>query len=104
MSTKEILCTAISSKNLVQFHYALGNDPGTRIVEPHMVAYNEQENIALSAWFLRGHSESQEGQGWREYLFDGISSLTILPEKFNGFRPGYKPDGGQKFHNVQCGL
>lgn len=75
-----------------------------RVVEPHMVAYDENEHLSLSAWFVRGHSESDEGQGWRHYYLHDISELEVLDETFSGPRPGYKSSGGQSFHNVQCTL
>lgn len=97
------ICTAIQSHNVIQFFYCLDAVPGMRVVEPHMVAYNRKNNLALSAWFLGGATESG-GQGWREYLLSGISSVSVLPTQFGGPRPGYKPDGGKTFHNVQCAL
>lgn len=97
------LCSAISSMNLVRFHYA-DAAPGYRIVEPHMVAYNRRGSLALSAWFLGGESASAEGPGWREYLVENISDVTILTEQFTQPRPGYKSDGGKTFHNVQCAI
>ncbi len=72
--------------------------------QPHMVAYNKAGHLALSAWFLGGSTESQEGQWWRENLLSDISNVTVLPQKFAGPRPGYKSDGGKLFHNVQCAL
>lgn len=66
-----------------------------------MVAYNQAGHLALSAWFLGGASISNEGQGWREYLLDGISGVSVLPQRFTP-RPGYNPSGGKSFHNVQC--
>jgi hypothetical protein len=95
---------AINSHNLVQFHYNLGIMPGVRVVEPHMIATNEAENLVLSGWFVGGASGSQEGPGWREYLFSGITNMTILPQVFAGARPGYNPTGGRKFHNVQAAV
>jgi len=98
------LRSAIASRNLVQFYYAGDDAPGTRTVEPHMVAYTTADNLILSAWFLGGASESQEGQWWREYLLSEMSNLVILPQKFFGPRPSYNPSGGKKLHNVQCAL
>jgi len=99
----EILCNAIRSRNLVQFYYTGDDVPGIRVVEPHMVAYNRRNHLALSAWFLGGATESG-GEGWREYLLFEMSQVTIMPRQFSGPRPGYKPDGGKTFHNVQCAL
>jgi len=100
--TQNTLCGAIQSRNLVQFYYSGDEAAGLRMVEPHMVAYNGTEHLALSAWFLGGASESQEGQGWREYLLSDIADLNVLPQRFLGPRPGYRRDGGKTFHNVQC--
>jgi len=100
----QTLCEAIDSRHLVQFYYTGDDAPGTRLVEPHMVAYTTADNLVLSGWFLGGATESQEGQGWREYLLDSLSNLVILAHSFAGPRPGYNPSGGQKLHNVQCRL
>ena len=100
MSDQNIICQAISEKRLVQLYYRGGN----RVVEPHMVAYNRKNHIALSGWFVSGHSESGEGPGWREYLLDEISSVSILEATFSGPRPGYQPDGGKTFHSVICSI
>jgi hypothetical protein len=98
------ICNAIKSKNIIRFHYSLDKTPGSRIVEPHMVAYNEAGHLTLSAWYLSGASQSDKGPGWRAYLLSGISSISILSETFSGPREGYKSDGGKKFHDVQCSL
>ena len=100
----ESLCLAIREKHLVKFNYFRDAVSGVRIVEPHMVAYNESNQLSLSAWFISGASESQAGPGWREYLVPYMTDVMLLPEKFLQPRPGYKPDGGKKFHSVQCGL
>jgi hypothetical protein len=97
-----ILCTAIASRHLVQFYYAGDDAPGPRLVEPHMVAYTTADNLVLSAWFLGGTSECQEGQGWREYFVESMSNIAIVPQKFLGPRPGYNPSGGRKLRNIQC--
>ena len=98
--SQETLCDAIKQKRLVQFMYEGGN----RTIEPHMVATNEAGHRALSAWFVSGLSSSGEGPGWREYLLSDIGSVSILGQSFAGPRPGYKSDGGKKFHNVTCAL
>lgn len=98
------LCNAIRSRHVVRFYYAGTEEPGYRTVEPHMVAYNQADHLALSAWYLSGASESQGGPGWREYLLSDISQVTELGEQFAGPRPGYNPTGRKTFHNVQCAL
>jgi predicted DNA-binding transcriptional regulator YafY len=102
--SKATLCAAIRSRNLVRFYYTGDDVPGYRIVEPHMVAYNQGERLTLSAWYLGGASESGTGSGWRDYLLSEMTSVATLPQQFSGPRPGYRPDGGKTFHNVQCAL
>jgi predicted DNA-binding transcriptional regulator YafY len=102
--SQNTLCAAIQSENLISFYYNGDNAPGQRLVEPHMVAYTTAGNLVLSAWFLGGATESQEGQGWREYRLDAMTNLVVLPQRFAGPRPGYNPNGGKKLRNVQCGL
>jgi predicted DNA-binding transcriptional regulator YafY len=98
-----VLCDAIRSMHLIQFNYDDASR-GTRVVEPHMVAYNSRDHLVLSAWFLGGASDSRDGAGWREYRLSNIRSVVVLPERFTGPRPGYRPDGGKAFHNIQCAL
>ena len=100
---QRIICAAIGERKLFQFYYGGDAAPGIRVVEPHMVAYNRRENLVLSAWYLSGATESG-GQGWREYLLSEMTSVSVLATQFGGPRPGYKPDGGKTFHNVQCAL
>jgi hypothetical protein len=65
-----------------------------------MAAYNNAGHLSLSARFLGGAGESQEGQGWREYLLSEMSDVTVLPQTFAGPHPGYRPDGGKRFNNL----
>lgn len=102
--SQAIICDAIRSRNIIQFYYTGDNAPGTRAVEPHMVAYTTAGNLVLSAWYLGGASESQEGQWWREYLLSEMSNIVVLPQTFAVPRRGYNPNGGPKLHNVQCSL
>jgi hypothetical protein len=99
-----VVCSAIASRNLLSFYYTGDEAPGPRLVEPHMVAYTTADNPVLSAWFLGGVSECQDGQGWRDYLLAYMSNVAILPQNFLGPRPGYNPTGGKKFRNIQCSL
>jgi hypothetical protein len=98
-----LICQAIQNCHLISFYYAGDTIPGLRVVEPHMIAYNPKDALCLSAWFLSGASKSGN-QGFKEYKMDFVSQVTMLPETFGGARPGYQPDGGKVFHNVQCGL
>jgi predicted DNA-binding transcriptional regulator YafY len=99
----QLICEAIRTQRLISFYYTGDTIPGNRTVEPHMLAYNEADNLSLSAWLVAGTSQSG-GQGWREYLLESISSVTVLDAPFRGTRPGYNPTGGKKFHSVRCAL
>lgn len=96
------ICHAIEGRRLLRFHYDSEAAPGYRTVEPHMLAYSKAENLCLSAWLLGGESASDEGPGWRQFLVSDMSHVTALEETFSEARPGYQPDGGKSFHNVQC--
>lgn len=77
MSLVAVVCGAIGSRSLLRFNYNGDGAPGPRLVEPHMVAYTTANNLVLSAWFLGGESESQEGQGWREYLISEMTNVAV---------------------------
>ena len=100
-----LICQAINSNppHLIQFYYTGDAGPGYRMVEPHMVAYNEAEHLSLSGWLTTGATASGS-PGWKEYLLASISKVTVLGETFSGPRPGYNPTGRKKVHNVQCAI
>jgi predicted DNA-binding transcriptional regulator YafY len=102
--SQALICQAIQERRLLQFYYSGDAAGGVRIVEPHTLGYNKANNLALSAWFLGGASESQKGQGWREYLVESMSGVTILDQHFAGPRPGYVRGGGKLFRSVVCEL
>jgi len=85
---EEIICKAIKGKQILQFHY----EGGIRIVEPHLLGEKTSGNIALSAYQIRGYSESRSVPFWRNYLLDKITDLEILDETFNSTRDGYNPN------------
>lgn len=87
---------AIAEKRLVQFVYK----GEVRVVEPHMLAHNELNHLSLSAWWVGGYSQSGASPHWREYLLSEISGVHLLTGTFEKPRPGYKRDGGRKFHDI----
>lgn len=97
-----VLRAAIRSRQMVRFYYDGDDAPGYRTVEPQMVAYNQANHLALSAWFVSGTSAPHEDQGWREYLLSEMSFVTVLPVYFFGSRRGCESDGGEPVHNLQC--
>ena len=101
MSAQATICQAIRETRLLQFYY----DGGTRVVEPHQLAYNQRDNLALSAYWVRGYSESGDvSNRWREYLVDEMSAIVVLDEHFSGPRPGYSRAPNKKYHSAVCEL
>ena len=101
MSATETICQAIRETRLLQFYY----DGETRVVEPHQLAYNQKGDLALSAYWVRGYSESGDvSNRWREYLVDEVSVIVVLDEHFSGPRPGYSRAPNKKYHSAVCQL
>lgn len=97
---ENLICAAIAERKIVSFEYKSRE----RTVEPHLVGYTKKGELALSAWFLHGGSDSDEGEGWRAYILAEMSSFKVLKKTFDGPRPGYKSDGGKSFQNIRCAL
>jgi hypothetical protein len=99
MHTSDLICEAIRCKKLLQFSY--GNH--TRVVEPHLFGRDSAEHDVLSAYLVRGYSESRQKPYWRFYLVSNLTLLTMLDERFPGPRKGYNPRG-QRMLKVYCCL
>ena len=84
---RDTLCEAIAARRLVEFRY----DGMTRVVEPYTVGILTTGNVALSAWHVRGFSESRAVPKWRLYTLEKMGVITILNEEFEGPRRGYNP-------------
>lgn len=56
-----------------------------RVVEPHLLGYDNDGDLTLSAWQLSGGS----GQGWRDFHVSKLTALTTGAATFAGPRPGY---------------
>jgi hypothetical protein len=82
------ICHAVAEKRLLMFTYR-GSE---RVVEPHTYGRTTKHNDALSAWLREGWSQSAPAGGWRMFLVDEISALSILPERFTEARPRYNPN------------
>jgi predicted DNA-binding transcriptional regulator YafY len=84
---RDTLCEAIAARRLIEFRY----DGMVRVVEPYTVGILTTGNVALSAWHVRGFSESRAVPKWRLYTLDKMGSITVLDEVFEGPRRGYNP-------------
>src|SRR5690606_33477774 len=83
MSIKDALCEAIGQRRTVSFIYK----SGARTVEPYILGYDDRGALTLSAYQTRGGS----GAGFRTFLVDGMSLVTITDHEFSGVRPEYNP-------------
>lgn len=99
MVAKDLICEAIRCKKLLQFSY--GNH--TREVELHLCGWDSAEHDVLSAYLVRGYSESQQKPYWRFYLLSNVMLLTMLDECFPGPRKGYNPKDSRML-KVYCRL
>jgi hypothetical protein len=87
MVAKDLICEAIRRKRLLQFSY----ENHTRVVEPHILGRDAAGHDILSAYLVRGYSESRKQPYWRFYLLSDVKLLTMLDEHFPGPRKGYNP-------------
>jgi predicted DNA-binding transcriptional regulator YafY len=98
------ICDAIANKKIITFMYIHNDNSGYRTVEPYQIGYNDIGHKALSAWFLSGTSESDAGPGWREYLIDNISDVTITEDSFTGDRDEYVEGRNGLLDNIECDI
>ena len=66
-----------------------------------MIAYNPKE--VLLECLVSERASKSGTQGFKEYKWI-LSTKSMCLDRHFGPRPGYQPDGGKVFHNVQCGL
>ena len=73
------ICKAIRERRVLSFLYS-----GTRrTVEPHLLGYDSDGDLTLSAWQLIG-----TGQGWRDFHVSKATVLTITDKTFASARQG----------------
>ena len=85
------ICAAISSMQLIEFHY----HGGTRLVEPlclGVVMSGDADNESLLCYQVGGYSEFGEAVGWKLFRYSEISDLKATGEHFPDIRPGYDPN------------
>jgi len=66
----------------------------TYVVEPHAYGVMPEGDHAQWAWhpLVVGHDDSQQNQRWVLRYLDEMRNLKMLPETFEGSRPGYSVD------------
>jgi len=96
---RELICEAIRRKKLLKFRY--GNS--TRVVEPHTLGQDSSAHDILSAYLVRGYSESQKEPYWRFFRLSNVTLMAMLDERFPGPREGYNPKD-PRLPKVYCSL
>jgi predicted DNA-binding transcriptional regulator YafY len=87
-SIKNIICSAIKSKQLIQFNY----DDGTRIVEPYCYGLSKNDKEILRAYQIKGDSKSGHPVGWKLFNASKMKNITISNEYFAiGHQYGTEP-------------
>jgi hypothetical protein len=81
MSIKDAICEAIGQRRTVSFIYK----SVPRTAEPYILGYDDKGALTLSAYQTGGGS----GVGFRTFLVDGMSFVTITEHGFSGTRPAY---------------
>lgn len=77
-----LICEAIRARQVLRFLYK----GSLRTVEPHLLGYDGDGDLTLSAWQLSG-----TGTGWRDFHVSKLSGLATTGATFSGARPGYNP-------------
>ncbi|MCT8974009.1 WYL domain-containing protein [Microbaculum marinisediminis] len=80
---KDAIIEAIRAKAIVRFTYS----QKIRTAEPHLLGYDSDGDLTLSAWQLTG-----TGQGWRDFHVSKLSGLATTGDNFERARPDYNPD------------
>lgn len=94
-----MVCEGISDRLLMMFAYA----DTVRVVEPHLCGVNSAGHVVMSAWLLPGYSRSDPDGGWRSFLLERMWAAQLLPQHFEGARPGYNP-ADPRMQRVICAL
>lgn len=89
------ICEAIQEKRLLTFNY-LGR---ARLVEPHLLGYDSDGDLTLSAWQLSGGS----GVGWRDFHVSKSAGVSIVEGPSGAPRPGYNPRD-ETIESIVCRL
>ena len=79
-ATGEILCTAVHTRQLVEFYY----HGGVRLVEPHCVGVflpsARVDNEALVCYQTDGYVELGEYLGWKLFRLAEIAEVKVLEQ------------------------
>jgi predicted DNA-binding transcriptional regulator YafY len=93
----EVICHAIRARSLLSFDYR----GKARTVEPHICGRDSAGDDLLTAWLVRGYSQSSQELGWRTYQLAQIQQLRVLDERFEAARAGFNP-ADSRYVKVHC--
>jgi predicted DNA-binding transcriptional regulator YafY len=79
---KDRICGAIAERRVIEFRYKME----LRRVEPHLVGYDSNGDLTLSAYQTSGLKP-----GWRDFHLTKLSELTVTEARFEHARSGYNP-------------
>lgn len=96
-SMRTTICSAIDSKQVIQFDY----DGGSRVVEPFCYGISTAGNEMLRGYQTSGYSKSGKEVGWKPFLASKISRLVVTDEHFTGIRDGYNPND-EAMRTIYC--
>ncbi len=88
MSAQTIICDAIRNRERLGFWLGFWHDGPRREVEPHLLGYDDDGELTLSAWQLAGGS----GKGWRRFHVAKLTGLSTTGTNFSGARSRYDPN------------
>lgn len=77
-NNNKIICSAIKSKNLIQFNY----EDGTRLVEPYCYGLTSKDKEVLRAYQVKGHSRSGNPVGWKLFSVSKIENIKVIKKFF----------------------
>ncbi len=83
MILNDVIVTAIKDRRILRFTY----EGRVRTAEPHLLGYDSDGDLTLSAWQLSGGS----GRGWRDFHVSKLSLPAIVEGRSEAPRPGYNP-------------
>lgn len=75
---------AMKSYSVICFRYK----GELRTAEPHLIGYDRNDHLSLSAWQLSGGS----GAGFRHYHLTDMHEVAITDQTFSSVRNGYNPN------------
>lgn len=79
---QDLICAAIEARRILSLSYS-----GTmRRVEPHLLGYDAEGHLTLSAWQREG-----TGEGWRDFHLGKVTGLAATDESFRGARASFNP-------------